>query len=235
MRSALVRPGHEIGKKHPLGGVRAGVTRKVSGRRSKILGEMGTIGSGSPPPAAPEAVFAFVDLSNVWYGVGPVRDRLEPGAAIRLSSENLGALLAAGRAPYRQVTVANADVPSGVITYFERFGPVLLCEAGKRSGTEQANDETLQVRMYEAMHQQPRSVMVLATGDGAGWTQRRGFIPALEAARQHRWAVEVVSWGGITNGALIDWVQRVGGVFIDLEAHYYSEPVNELDGVRLDP
>lgn len=143
------------------------------------------IGNGSQHETG-EAAFGFLDLSNIWYGLGPVRDRLEPGEVVRLSAENLCALLAAGRQPYQQITVANADVPDAVIAYFERVGEVLRRESGRRSGTEQANDETLQVRMYEAMHQHPRSVLVLATGDGAGWARRRGFIPALEAARQHR-------------------------------------------------
>jgi hypothetical protein len=72
-------------------------------------------GIGNPmPPAAPEPVFAFVDLSNIWYGQAPARDRLEPGETVRLSAENLCSLLAAGRTPYRQITVANADVPLGV-------------------------------------------------------------------------------------------------------------------------
>jgi hypothetical protein len=189
-----------------------------------------TIGARPPTLADGPTVHAFLDLSNIWYGLLPVRDRLEPGEVIRLSAENLGELLRAGRSPFRLITVANADIPQQVIGYFRRVGEVLLRESGRSSGTEQANDETLQVRMYETLHQHPRGVIVLATGDGAGWAQRRGFVPALDAALQHRWQVELVSWGGSTNAALVDWVRRVRGVFVDLERHYYS--VSFVEGGR---
>jgi hypothetical protein len=76
--------------------------------------------------------------------------------------------------------------------------------------------------MYEALHQHPRAVIVLATGDGEGWKVRRGFRPALDAARQHKWGVELLAWGVSANRSLIDWVQSVGGAFVDLADHYHS-------------
>jgi hypothetical protein len=175
-----------------------------------------------------EHVFAFLDLSNIYYGRAAAAERAgEDSRFTRLSAENLATLLRAGRGRYSQVTVANADVPVAVTTHFEPFGEVIRRESGRLTGTEQANDETLQVRMYEALHGQPRSVMVLATGDGAGWRDRRGFIPALDAARQHRWGIEVVTWSDSANRYLMEWVGKVGGAVVDLDYHYYSVTFEE--------
>ncbi len=90
------------------------------------------------------------------------------------------------------------------------------------TGLEQANDETLQVRMYETIFSQPPAVMVLATGDGAGWRQRRGFLPAIDAAKRLGWAVEGVAWSSTANRVMADWYGQVGGAFIDLDDFYLS-------------
>lgn len=169
------------------------------------------------------AVFGFLDLSNIYYGrtAAAIRQYEEP-TRVRLSAQNLATLMAAGRPAYVQVTVANADVPAPVIEHFAASGDVIRRESGRQSGTEQANDETLQVRMYEVLHQHPRSVLVLATGDGAGWKDRRGFILALDAALQHGWGIEVLAWADSANARLREWVGSVGGVFVDLDDHYFS-------------
>lgn len=177
------------------------------------------------------AVQAFVDLSSIWYGlleVAPPRD--EQGLPLRLSAENLGRVLRAGRDQFRQLAVANADVPLPVIDHFGKVGEVILRESGRRTGTERANDETLQVRMYETILNNPPGVLVLATGDGAGWRQRRGFIPALDAARRRKWGVEVLSWGVAANRALRDWAARVDASFVDLDDYYFS--VSFVEGGR---
>jgi hypothetical protein len=183
------------------------------------------------PDAALHAVHAFIDLSNIWYGVleaAPSHD--EQGLPVRLSAENLGRVLRAGRDHYRQLAVANTDVPVPVIAHFGKVGEVILRESGRRTGTEQANDETLQVRMYETIFNNPAGVVVLATGDGAGWRQGRGFIPALDAARRLKWGVEVLAWGVSANRALREWTARVDVSFVDLNDYYFS--VSFVEGGR---
>ncbi len=182
-----------------------------------------SIGRDIPRAEAEYSVHAFVDLSNIWYSLleaAPSHD--EGGLPVRLSAENLALVLRAGRTRYRQLAVANADVPAPVIDHFGKVGEVIRRESGRRTGKEQANDETLQVRMYETIFNNPSGVLVLATGDGAGWRERRGFIPALDAARRLKWGVEVIAWGGSTNRALHDWATRVGASFVDLDDHYFS-------------
>jgi hypothetical protein len=182
-----------------------------------------SIGRGSVWAEAGHSVHAFVDLSNIWYGLrDAARSHEEQGLPVRLSAENLAHVLRAGRSHYRQLAVANADVPLAVIRHFGKVGEVITRESGWRTGTEQANDETLQVRMYQTIHHHPAGVLVLATGDGAGWRQGRGFIPVLETARQRRWGVEVISWGASTNRGLREWVARVNSSFVDLDDYYFS-------------
>jgi GNAT superfamily N-acetyltransferase len=173
--------------------------------------------------ATQPAVRAFVDLSNIYLGIGTAtRRRDEPGLPVRLSADHLGRVLRAGRANFAQTTVANADVPASVLRHYREFGTVIEREPGRTSGTEQANDETLQVRIYETLFAYPAGILVLATGDGAGWRDRRGFLAVLEAARGKKWAVEIVAWGTSTNGALIDWARKVRAPVIDLDDFYYS-------------
>ncbi|MFN8619567.1 MAG: NYN domain-containing protein [Chloroflexota bacterium] len=165
----------------------------------------------------------FVDLSNLWYGARAAAERIkEPVYAVRLMAEPLARVLAGGRPVGSAVIVANDDVPAVVTDHFARIGTVIRRESGKNTGGEQANDETLQVRMYEALFAHKPAVMVLATGDANGWRQRTGFLPALDAARRLGWAVEAVAWGETANGELRSWVTRVGGAFVDLDPFYYS-------------
>jgi hypothetical protein len=177
----------------------------------------GSAGVGS----GPVPVRAFVDLSNIWFGIAEASARRgESVLPVRLYAQNLAALLRAGRSGFRQLAVANAEVPASVIGHFAATGEVILRESGRLTGTEQANDETLQVRMYETIHGDPPGVLVLATGDGAGWRQGRGFIPVLDAAQRVGWGVEILAWEDSVNGALVDWARTAGGVFVPLDAHY---------------
>lgn len=145
-----------------------------------VIGRLGGIGQSWPSTqAADPPVRAFLDLSNIWGGVREAAAAHgESGLPVRLSAVNLASVLRAGRADFRLTTVANADVRSGVIRRFEGVGGVIRRESGRLTHTEQANDETLQVRMYESIHTEPQAVLVLATGDGAGWSQARGFVPS---------------------------------------------------------
>lgn len=181
--------------------------------------------------AADPPVRAFVDLSNIWGGVREAAAAHgESSLPIRLSAANLARVLRAGRADFQLTTVANADVPTGVIRRFESVGEVIRRESGHLTHTEQANDETLQVRMYESIHTQPQAVLVLATGDGAGWIQGRGFVPVLDVARTLGWAVEVVAWGTSTNRKLREWAATERAPFVDLDDYYYS--VTFVEGGR---
>lgn len=181
------------------------------------------IGRPPPPPPAHERAHIFVDLSNLWYGARAEGDRRdEDQYRVRLMAARLIQVLAGGRQVQSAWIVANDDVPETVTTHFDQVGAVIRRESGKNSGQEQANDETLQVRMYETMFGNAPAVMVLGTGDGAGWRQRRGFLPAIDSAKRLGWAVEGVAWSATANQAMVRWFEQVGGAFVDLDDYYYS-------------
>ncbi|MFN8518800.1 MAG: hypothetical protein U0667_05275 [Chloroflexota bacterium] len=164
-----------------------------------------------------------MDLSNLWYGARDEGGRRgEEVLAVRLMAEPLVHLLAGGRQVESAWIVANDDVPAVVTDHFARVGTVIRRESGKNTGQEQANDETLQVRMYETMFSRPPAVMVLGTGDGAGWMQRRGFLVAIDSAKRLGWAVEGVAWSATANRTMAGWFEQVGGAFVDLDDYYES-------------
>jgi hypothetical protein len=166
----------------------------------------------------------FVDLSNIFIGAQEAAAaHEEPMAGIRLKVDQLRVLLADGRPIARACVVANAVVPHDVASRFEReFAEWIPREAGSLTGTEQANDETLQVRMYEAIHQLPPGVLVLATGDGSGWQYCRGFVVAIDVAYREGWGVEVASWSHVAHSTLREWTRTHAGAFIDLDDYYYG-------------
>lgn len=189
---------------------------------------------GRPPSVAPahELAHIFVDLSNLWYGARSEAERRgEDVLRVRLMAAPLIHVLAGGRRVASAWIVANDDVPEAVTDHFARVGTVIRRESGKNTGQEQANDETLQVRMYETMFSTTPAVMVLGTGDGAGWLQRRGFLPAVDAAKRLGWAVEGVAWSASANRTMAGWFEQVGGAFVDLDDHYSS--VTFIEGGRI--
>jgi hypothetical protein len=170
---------------------------------STVGGPKTGIGRADLQPVRPHVVI-FVDLSNIFLGArDAARSHDEPPGLIRLQADRLRELLADGRQIARACVVANDDVPPEVAAHFGReFAEWIPREAGKRTGTEQANDETLQVRMYEAIHQVPAGVLVLATGDGAGWNVGRGFVAAIDIAYREGWGIEVAAWPQTLNPTL---------------------------------
>lgn len=76
--------------------------------------------------------------------------------------------------------------------------------------------------MYQAIHSMDPAVMVLATGDGAGWQQDRWFVPALRAARSKGWGVEVAAWADSLNPELATCVRAAGGTCVSLDDYYFG-------------
>ena len=185
--------------------------------------DLPTRSPASSPYLPGPSVAVFVDLSNLFYGARSEAVAAgESPAAIRLESDQLARLLRADRHQDRGVVVANDEVPREALSHFARLGEVIVREAGRRTGTEQASDETLLNRMYETISQRPRGTLVLATGDGAGAARGRGFIPALESARERGWGIEVVAWASSVNKRLLEWLTRTGSVFVNLSDQYFA-------------
>jgi len=178
-----------------------------------------------------EAAYLFVDFSNLWYAVrAEAARRGDPEWAVRIHADNLWRVLAGGRQVAGSVLVANREIAQPVLDSFRAAFDVEFVEAGCVTGTEQAGDELLQNAIYRTIFRAPApGTIVLATGDGAGWGEGRGFCETVRAARQKGFGVEIVSFEGCLNRRLRALADEVGAL-IALDAFY--ESVTFLSGLR---
>jgi hypothetical protein len=197
--------------------------------QSEGANAMSTIGN-QPRMADPGAAL-FVDVSNVFIGArDAAAARDEDPRAIRICAERLGALMACGRSTSERVALMNARVPDAVQQRFRRSFEVISVEPGAITGSEQTNDSRLQVRMWQAPHAHQPGTIVLASGDGNGWTHGEGFLPPLVAARKMGWALEIVAWRASLNQHLRARVAMLGGSIVYLDDNY--EQVTFIEGGR---
>ncbi len=187
--------------------------------------------TAQPRPAAEEVAYLFVDFSNLWYAIrAEAARRGDPDWAVRAHATNLRRVLAAGREVGDAVLVANRAVPESVLNHFRPGFRVELVESGSLTGTEQAGDELLQNAIYRTILRAPDGgIIVVATGDGAGWKEGRGFCEALAAARRQGFGVEVLSFERSLNRWLRGLANAVGVVVL-LDRFYDS--IAFLEGLR---
>jgi hypothetical protein len=173
----------------------------------------------------------FVDFSNLWYALRAESARRgDPEWAARFHAANLRLALAAARPVGQAVMVANRAVPEPVLARFRPHFGLELVEAGRESGREQAGDELLQNAIYRTIVGDPRpATIVIATGDGAGWREGRGFCAVAEAAHRFGFGLEIASFSGALNGHLGELARRLG-VIVELDRFY--ESVAFLEGLR---
>lgn len=167
-------------------------------------------------PMPEPRVHLVVDHSNLWHSMRNVAaERGEEVSTLRFHISNLHALLAAGR-PVASATIAlPLNVPEAVQRRFASLFHVVQVDVGQSTGTEQAGDEILQNRFMmraAAAGTTDPGTLVLATGDGAGWRRRVGFLPLLLWARRLGLGVELVAFQGTLNGQLRAIGEVVGSV-----------------------
>lgn len=181
-------------------------------------------------PVSEAPVYLFVDLSNLsWSAREEALARGEPAWALRLHAEHLFGVLAAGRRVDRAVLIADARLAETVLRAYRRWFDVRLAEPGLLTGKEQGADEKLQVALYETLYAADSGTIVLATGDGAGWKDGRGFCPAIRTARREGLGIEVVAFARSFNRTLRTLASNLGAAVL-LDEFY--ESVTFLEGGR---
>lgn len=123
------------------------------------------VASGRTPAAATAAL--FVDHSNIWIGMRHSTEaQYERGVILDFAA--LFRLLAAGRGVAAAILVIDAETPVSVQSAMRAAGfEVIARERGRLTGAEQANDETLAVRLYETVASREPGVVC----------SRRGMVP----------------------------------------------------------
>ena len=177
-----------------------------------------------------DEVFVYWDNSNIYYGAKDVAGQREGNIGgryrVRLNFTNLLRLahadrqihsaLAAGAVPPEVESLWNRMKQSGVDVH-------LFDRGGHDRGEQQVPDHMLQVRMLRDTmdHNGCPGIVVVLTGDGAGYFRGEGFHRDLERMHRKGWRIEVLSWLDCCNSRLLDWIEEIG-VFVPLDDFYES-------------
>ena len=184
-----------------------------------------------------QPICLFWDHSNLFLSLKRVAkrdDNLFARHNIRIDFKNLFSIASAGRPITKAFCVGSVlSELVGVWKQITKSTGIMpeLHELGVDSGREQGVDECLQVSMLRCLTDiTPPQVVVLLTGDGAGFGNGVGFHSDLQRMYLQGWGVEVVSWDLACAKSLKTWVKKVG-TYIKLEDYYDS--VTFIQGGRL--
>ena len=175
-----------------------------------------------------DSVFIYWDNSNIFieaqrlaeeHGEGPdARQR------VRIHFDNMLRLAHADRSV--QKAFAAESVPPEMRQLWNRLESngveVQLFDRGSSEhGEQEIPDRVLQLRMLEDAldYNGDPGIVVLLTGDGAGYTEGAGFHSTLERMHRRGWRVEILSWAHSCNQRMRRWAEE-NGVFVALDDFY---------------
>ena len=107
----------------------------------------------------------------------------------------------------------------------------LFDRGSPQRGEQEMPDRLLQLRMLENAldYNGAPGIVVLLTGDGAGYMEGAGFHSTLERMHRRGWRVEILSWAHSCNQRMRLWAEE-NGVFVALDDFYdavtFMEPSN---------
>lgn len=173
-------------------------------------------------------VFVYLDNSNIFHAAQDLAEERNGDAnarhRVRIQFENLLRLAQADR-PLEKALAAGS-IPPALINLWNRMADagveVHLFDRGEPGrGEQETPDQWLQLRMLEDSvdYLGNPGIVVLLTGDGAGYNEGRGFHRTLERMKRLDWGVEVLSWVHSTNRRMKEWVEA-NGVFVPLDDYY---------------
>ncbi len=174
------------------------------------------------------SVFIYWDNSNIFHEAQRLAAARSGGPdaryRVRINFDNMLRLAHADRPMERAVAVGsippemrqlwNRMESSGVeVRLFDRGNP------GR--GEQEMPDQMLQLRMLEDAldYNGNPGIVVLLTGDGAGYLDGAGFHRTLERMHNRDWRVEILSWAHACNQRMRGWAER-NGVFVALDDFY---------------
>ena len=175
-------------------------------------------------------VFIYWDNSNIYHEAQRLAEDRNNGPdaryRVRIEFSNMYRLAHADR-PVERAVAAGSISPemrhlwnrlenSGVdVHLFGRINP--------EHGEQEIPDRLLQLRMLEDTvdYLDNPGIVVLLTGDGAGYHEGAGFHRTLERMHSRGWRVEIMSWAHSCNRRMREWAQE-NGVFVALDNFYDS-------------
>ena len=175
-------------------------------------------------------VFVYWDNSNIFHEAQRFAEEHNEGSdaryRVRINFENMLRLAHADRSLKRALAVGS--LPPELRHLWNRLDglgvDVELFDRGDPSRGEQGMPTgVLQLRMLEDAldYSGDPGVVVLLTGDGAGYMEGAGFHSTLERMHKRRWRIEILSWAHSCDQRMRSWAQE-HGVFVPLDDFYES-------------
>ena len=175
-------------------------------------------------------IFIYWDNSNIFLEAQRLAEERNNGPdaryRVRVNFSNMLRLAHADRPVER--AYAAGSVPPEMRQLWNRLEAqgveVHLFDRGNSaSGEQEIPDRVLQLRMLEDAldYDETPGVVVLLTGDGAGYLEGAGFHRTLERMHRRGWRVEILSWAHSTNQRMRQWALD-NGVFVALDDFYDS-------------
>ena len=175
-------------------------------------------------------VFIYWDNSNIFHEAQRLAEERREGPnaryRVRINFDNILRLAHADR-PLKKALAAGS-VPPEMRQLWNRMESkgveVQLFDRGESArGEQEMPDRVLQLRMLEDAldYNGNPGIVVLLTGDGAGYLEGAGFHSTLERMHKRGWRVEILSWKHSCNQRMRKWAQE-NGVFVALDDFYES-------------
>lgn len=179
-----------------------------------------------------EHVFIYWDNSNIFHEAQRLAGQQNhgPGARnrVRIEFDNLFKLAHAGRSVKKAVAVGS--IPPEMRQLWNRMENTgagidlrLFDRGAINRGEQEMPDRVLQLCMLEDaldFNGNP-GIVVLLTGDGAGYYEGTGFHSTLERMHKRGWRVEILSWAHACNERMRRWAEA-NGIFVALDDFYRS-------------
>ncbi|NKC16488.1 MAG: NYN domain-containing protein [Gammaproteobacteria bacterium] len=173
-------------------------------------------------------VFIYWDNSNIFHEAQRLAEEHSEGPnaryRIRVHFDNMLRLAHADRPIER--ALAMGSIPPEMRQLWNRMEnngiEVGLFDRGGRERDEQEMpDRLLQLQMLEDAldYNGDPGIVVLLTGDGAGYREGAGFHSTLERMHRRGWRVEILSWAHSCNQRMRHWAED-NGVFVPLDDFY---------------
>ena len=173
-------------------------------------------------------VFIYWDNSYISYEAQRFAEERREGPnaryRVRINFDNILRLAHADR-PLKKALAAGS-VPPEMRQLWNRMESkgveVHLFDRGESArGEQEMPDRVLQLRMLEDAldYNGNPGIVVLLTGDGAGYLEGAGFHSTLERMHKRGWRVEILSWAHSCNQRMRRWA-RENGVFVALDDFY---------------
>ena len=175
-----------------------------------------------------DSVFIYWDNSNIFHEAQRLAEEKREGPnaryRVRVHFDHMLRLahadrpvkkaLAAGSVPPEMRHLWNRMESKGVeVHLFDRGTP--------ERGEQEMPDRVLQLRMLEDAldYNGDPGIVVMLTGDGAGYLEGAGFHSTLERMHKRGWRVEILSWAHSCNQRMRKWAEE-NGAFIALDDFY---------------